>query len=143
MNTKFNTFIETLKNSDNVAFIESVKGALALIEGYADVRDEPNQLSAFDRYTNLASSASSVMSQIQQSDERLASHYSIDTEPELDFNDTSSFNRAFYDEPNAHVYDEIEDSLGLTAGDLEYNQRQMSAGLDSDDEAFDLSSFDA
>ena len=139
METQFIQFMEKLKDPKTASFIENAKrGFKVIMESYADVRDEIHE-PAIDRFQNIAASANSTMAFIKRSTEQNRHHYSIDEEPELDFNDTSTFNQAFYDSPTTKSYDAIEDSLGLTSGDL-YDRRNP-APTDQNN-AFDLSNFD-
>lgn len=140
MKTELIQFIDKLKDDKNSLFLESIKKITTVIlESYADVCDvtEPS----IDKFQNFAASINPTMRFIKQSSESLRNRFVFDDEPELDFNDTSMFNQSFYDSPTIKAYDEIEDSLGLTATDL--YQRQHPDNIESElDDAFDLSNFD-
>ena len=116
---KFEEFLNRLKTDRNKSLIETIqKGFQAINESYADVREEKvSALVQFNEHAAMTASAmgNSVLNFLQRSSEGYSHLYKEDTEPELDGNPTSEFNQ--YRVP-IKPRDEIEDSLGLTAGEL-------------------------
>lgn len=124
MNRKntFESFLNQLKTIDNKVLIETIeKGFNTIIESYADVREEKvNPLSEFNQMASNTAHlmGNDVLNFLQQSSERNAHLFSVDENPELDTIPTSEYRQ--FSDPDVVLKpkDEIEDDLGLTAGDL-------------------------
>jgi len=120
MKTKFEHFLNNLKTKDNKGLMETIeKGFQVIIETYADVREE--RVDAISQYKEMASMTAqsmgnNVLNFLQNSSSQYNNLYSVDEEPDLDMRATSQFLQA--SSPSHHVVDEIEDDLGLTAGDM-------------------------
>lgn len=108
----------------NVGMTESLTESIeagyeAIFEGYADVR-ETKQFNAFSQAKQKAASLSPAMAVILRSEGQLNKLYSEmgDDEPELDMFRTSMVDidgNGYEPDPTGDI---IEDSLGLTAGDM-------------------------
>jgi len=118
MKSKFEKFLVQLKTKDNKGLLETIeKGFKAIHESYADVREERvDALSQFNEMATMTaqSMGNGVLSFLRNSAEGYNHLYTVDDEPELDNIPTSEFRQ--YSPPK--VRDEMEDNLGLTAGDL-------------------------
>lgn len=126
MQNKFENFLNRLKTDDNKVLIETIeKGFKAITENYGDfiIRvdrfREEQKVPALDTFNDMAamtahSMGNEVLNFLKNSRERYNHLYTVDDEPELDYNPTSEFNQ--YVAP--HQRNEIEDSLGLTSKDL-------------------------
>jgi hypothetical protein len=106
MDIHFLKFLESLETSSNKELLESMKsgfGALIESAGALGVRvggynSYTERESALDRYNGNAANLSSaggndLLNILRESEKRLRSKYSHDTEPELDGNPTSQFYR--------------------------------------------------
>jgi hypothetical protein len=119
MNTKFEAFLSRLETKNNKTLIEAIrKGFKAITEGYGDLREAPVQ--AIDMFNQQAAMTASsmgnnVLNFLNYSAEQRINMFTVDEEPELDWMTTSPFNQYVEKVPE---YDEIENDLGLTAGEL-------------------------
>jgi hypothetical protein len=119
MISKFESFLDRLKTEDNKVLIETItSGFKTIVESYADLREE--RVSALDEFNDMSIMAAQMignpsLSFLQNSKMQYEHLYKEDDEPELDMMPTSTFNQ--YIEPEVKK-DEIQEDLGLTAGDL-------------------------
>ena len=117
MKAKFESFLSQLETVENKSTIDTIrKGFEAVTEGYGDLREAT--VPAIDSFNQMATNAAnnmgnSVLNFLDNSSAQREHMFSIDEEPELDGNPTSVFNQYEEFEPER---DEIEDDLGLTAG---------------------------
>lgn len=128
-------FLEALARDEDSPLMENVlKGYSCIFEGYADVRDidTTDATTRFNRQAafNASMDGNNIMAFLQNSSERLAGNYSVDTEPELDNIITSDFNAPSYgrsadvdisrqiDAADYNYPQTFEDNLGLTPDDL-------------------------
>lgn len=130
--------------------MESISsGYKAIFEGYADVRDSVESIDIYTLADKIAARNSPVMDFILRSGEQNASKFTYgDDEPELN-RPASPFNRCGEIE-DVITGDNIEDSVGLTAGDLHDkqvavrqvgNQSKPTAVAVKSTDPFDLSDF--
>jgi hypothetical protein len=136
MQDKFTSFLKKLENSDNKSLLEAVsKGYQCIMEGYADVRDEVDEVDTLSQFNNMAVREASmqgnnVLAFLDQSGKQNASRFSVDTDEELDGNPTNDFNGAVIFTPEVeeelqidasshNTMKSFEDNLGLTPKDLQ------------------------
>lgn len=134
MDEKVEDFLSLLESEENKELIDAVRsGVTVILEGYADVVSDRNDLSTIERFNGKAANLAASMGNhllhfLMNSSNVLKSKFSIDTEPELDRNSTMAtpFNQYQHTQPDrrtsgsiyAPAYDEISDSLGLTIDEV-------------------------
>lgn len=134
MDEKVEKFLNLLESEENKELVNAVRSGFSIIvESYADVATDRNELSTMDKFNSKAANLAASMGNhllhfLMNSSNILKSKFSFDDESELDRNPTMTkpFNQYQDTQPDRRTvdsiytpaYDEISDSLGLTINEV-------------------------